>query len=1290
MKIRFLLFILTSLPFCHLIAQNSVFELKKDIIWPSNPATYLISDGTEAPYWTFEGAARHQKNPRLPVVSFRFPVSGSGNLDVQISNERYEPFNQLTSTMAGETVQSEIEIFSDVSQSRKDFFGNVSILPIRKTAAGTFERLVYFKIDVRYLPGDFGRPPPPPNTFNSVLESGKIYKIAVSETGVHQLTYDFLKNTLEMDLDNINPNHIRLYGNGGGMLPLPIEATRADDLVENPIQVIGAADNSFDEGDYILFYGEGPDKWYFNENTQRFVGSKNAFDNNNYYFIKVDNTDGLRMAEQNSIDASAFTVNSFDDFKELNDDRVNLLASEKRSAHGTGKAWYGDKFSPTRQRSYNFDFPNRIPTAESDISVRMCLRAPSSSRFNVTIAGSNFQSANTSGVNMERAESPLGYGRILNDQFTGGGDQLTVTINYPGIGDQSNSAWLDYIQLNVRRALTMTGDQMAFRNIDVVNYPNASYQVAGINGNHEIWDITNPLEPKIQRGNQSGNSFNFGVNVPEGNPLKTFIAFNKQSDFLTAEAVGEVVNQNIHGIRGADLVIVYHPEFETAVQQLAEHRRNHSGLNVVTVTVGDIYNEFSSGRQDPAAIRDFNKMLSERDPNYKYFLLFGDGSYDYRNITGNSVNFVPVYENNTELDPIFGFPADDFFVLLSDDEGSDELNGDIDIAVGRIPARDNISAQGVVDKIIFYDTNPNRLRDWRNQLVFVGDDGDNNRHSIQANKIADSTAYKYEVYNINKVLFDAFQKLTTAGGTRIPKANESINRSVFLGNLITNYLGHGGSTGWAQERVLQVEDIESWSNTEKHPLIVTATCSFAGYDDHDVIPGGEIAMMKTDGGAIALFTTVRAVFSTSNFRLTKAVFDLVLESENGNHLPMGEILRQAKNNTGTTSDNSRKFVMLGDPSQRLGIPRHHVGTSTINGRDVNQVIQNDTMRALEKIKITGFVYDDNGNVMSDFNGKVYPTIYDKSEIIETLGQPVDQTSNAVMDFELRKNILFKGVATVTNGLFEFEFIMPKDINYEFGRGKISYYAENGVTDANGFYDKVIIGGTNPNAPRDNEGPIVEVFMNNEDFVSGGMTDKDPTLYAKLSDDFGINIGGISIGHDLAGILDNNTQDTYILNDFYTAELDDYTKGSVRFPLYDIPEGLHRISVKAWDTSNNSGEGYTEFLVANSEESALRNVLNYPNPFTTNTNFQFEHLLQGQDLNVLVQIFTVSGKLVKTIEKDIFADGYRVTDVPWDGLDDYGGRLGRGVYLYKIKVKGTNSKEENAYSESDFQKLVILK
>jgi len=523
---------------------------------------------------------------------------------------------------------------------------------------------------------------------------------------------------------------------------------------------------------------------------------------------------------------------------------------------------------------------------------------------------------------------------------------------------------------------------------------------------------------------------------------------------------------------------------------------------------------------------------------------------------------------------------------------------------------------------------------------------------------------------------------------RYPAAKEALNNEIFKGVLVLNYLGHGGSKGWTQERVLEKSDITGWTNFNKLPLMVTATCSFTGYDDPNFVTSGEEALLNPNGGAMGLFTTVRAVYSSRNERLTRAVFDQIYEKVDGVHPPIGEILRLGKNSNSadTTDINARKFTLIGDPSMQLALPQLEIVTTKINNESVS-TSRVDTIQALERVTVEGFVMDASGNPMTSFNGNIFPTVFDKKVTVSNLG---NDPSSRILPFDVQKNVLFKGTASVTNGQFQFTFVVPKDINYEYGFGKISYYADNGQIDAGGFYDNLIIGGTKEDAVVDNEGPLVEVFMNDSTFVFGGTTNANPTLFILLSDDNGINVSGTSIGHDLTAVIDGNTQNTLLLNEFYEAAKDDYRRGIVRFPLNDLALGVHQIKVKAWDVFNNSSEGITEFLVSDAADAALERVLNYPNPFTTSTQFQFSHNLSaGQLMEVQVRIFTVSGRLIKTIDADVISDGNRVSDINWDGLDDYGDDLARGTYLYKVSVRAASSGDRQTIN-SDFEKLVILK
>ena len=1127
---------------------------------------------------------------------------------------------------------------------------------------------------------------------NSVLSDGTIIKIPISEPGVYKLDYNYLKDKANIDIDNINPKNISIYGNGGGMMDGLITADyniQERDLIENPIMISGEGDGKFNSGDFILFYAEGPSKILFSESTQSLQLPTNLYDTKNYYFLKVGGTEGKRIGANSSVANPEFTVNKFDDVIRHETESKNLLADWVQS-QGSGRHWYGEQFKNTRTRVFDrqFEFPNLIKEDSITATVRMVARTFSgSTKFNIQVNDQMAESRNFGKLNDGDNEENYCYAQNIVAEFLPSSDNVSITLNYPEVAQESEG-WLDYIEITCKRSLTMVGSQLRFRSIESMNHSVSNFQIGGANADLEVWDITDATQATQQSFNLNGGTISF--NATTDGVLKEFIVFDKNVGFKTAEDPIALENQNVHGIPDAELIIVYHQDFEEAVQKLADYRRTHQGYEVATVRIDHILNEFSSGRVDPVGIRDFSKMMHDRNPDkYKWLLLFGDGSYDFRDLYGFGKNYIPAYETEESHNPINAFPADDYYALLTEGDGAGLL-GDLDIAIGRIPVESSQEAMGVVDKLISYDNEPSSMRDWRNRLTLVSDDDEHDSawtHVKPSEKHYNDFKSKYPNFNIDKIYFDAFPQIATSGGQKYPAVNEVIDQTIFKGVLLINYFGHGGSKGWAQERVLKVENIINWDNKDRLPLFMTATCSFTGYDSPEFKSAGEEVFLNPNGGAFMLLSTTRAVYISGNEAMVESVFDRLFTRVNGEYPSIGEIFSAAKNTlTAGTKRNSRKFVLIGDPSMHLALPKVEVATTFINGHDVLDG-HADTLQALQEVTIEGLIKDEDGNLMEDFNGAVYPTIYDKPDTIFTLGQ---DANSPVRPFELQKNILFKGRASVVNGLFKFTFVMPKDINYEFGKGKISYYAENGeALDASGNYQNIIIGGSVENNGNDEEGPIVEVFMNSEDFVQGGITSENPVLLVKLRDDNGINVAGTSIGHDLTAVLDGNNQNTFVLNDFYEAELNDYTQGLVRYPLFNLDEGFHEIEVTAWDVANNFGRGFTEFYVVNSEEAALLNVLNYPNPFIDETCISFEHNLAGKDLQVRIDIHAINGQLVKTIIQDLNTAASKEC-ITWNGTTDDGNRLAKGIYVYNVKIKDKSLGSDNYIGESEYSKMVILK
>lgn len=1266
-----------------LYAQTAEHSVR--IRWHEGTQRIAVFADTYKNVLSFDGAAYSDEAPSLPLYIYRLPVDRPGRYDATVRNLKTTPVD-LSQVDDRRSVGERLQINTSVQKDRGRYYLVFSFVPIYGTE-GNYSRVEEASISIERVSDNPQVSSRGPNKTSSVLSAGEFYKIGIRSEGIHRISYDQLRQ-IGIQPDNIDPRRIKIYGNEGGMLPEPNATPRIDDLEELAILVDGESDGKFDRNDAVIFYAQGPNSLSYDLTQQRLSWQKNIYDTLNYYFITVSGANGKRMQTSGDPGPADLTVATFDHTIRMEDDLVNI-GHFSAFTTGAGKMWYGDYFRNQREKTYNgvFLFEDLVKDEDILVNASFIHRSDRSGRFLLEVEGRSLQSLTISSTSTGSSEASFAQTGTLSGSLRSSTNSVSVKLRYPET-ESFSEGWLDFIELQARRSLIYRGQPLLFQNILSTTAGVIGFDVKGTSQSGvRFLDLTDSLNPVICTPETTPDGW---IIRRPGNRLVRMAAWHLSEELPAPLSLGRIDNQNLHGIQRADMVIIYPAAFAQEAQRLADFRRSHSGLTVETVEIRQVLNEFGGGSLDPVAIRDFARMLYQRDPQFKYLLLFGDASFDYRNILSQdpyAPNYIPCWQTQQSLNPISSFPSDDFFALLDEDEGGN-LRGGLDIATGRLPASTAEQARDMVDKIIGYESSRESLGDWRQRLTMVADDEDSDRHMIDADAIAVYTAANYRNYNIDKIYLDAFQQVATPGEDRYPAAKEAINQNMFKGHLVINYLGHGGATGWAQERVLEVTDIHSWKNRNKLPLFVTATCTFASYDNPFQTSAGELTLLNSGGGAIGLFTTSRAVYAHSNFKLAMAVFENIFERIEGRYPPIGEILRVAKNkNTDSSTEiNSRKFTLLGDPAMKLAIPQYNVATTTINGRPADSQSP-DTLKALGKYTIEGTVTDEQGNVLEWFNGVITPTIYDKVQTLRTLG---NDPRSSVRDFKLQRNILFKGSATVQNGRFSFTFILPRDIDYTLGKGKISYYAhDDQKNDAGGYFEDIYIGGSADQVSISEKGPVVELFMNNEDFAYGGMTDPNPILLARLQADNGINVSGTSIGHDLTGTLDQSEQHSFILNDFYEAALDDFTKGAIRYPLQNLQPGIHHIRVKAWDVANQSGEGQIEFTVVNTDNLIIRNLLNYPNPFNRNTAIQFEHNNPYVPMDVQVMIYTVSGRLVKSIEQNIVPEGYLIRDIRWDGQDEYGQRLANGVYLYKVRISQQGLDGARKTIESDFQKMVIL-
>ena len=1216
-----------------------------------------------------------RQHPELPLYSNQLKLEANYEISIQATITKSSPIT-INTQAAKDHIQDELNVWTTVEKNRNDYFLVYGFIPVIRSNSG------YLKVEEVRLTIDYGAPlvekrDGPTFADNSILSSGAIHKVSFTESGVYKLDYKYLKD-LGIDIDNINPKNLAVYTSHGKALAENIIEDRFDDLIESSILIKGEEDNVFNSADYILFYAKGDESWNTSNNT--YNHEKNIYSDINYAFIKVKESQGKRLGTSSSLSTTAYTSSIYNSLQRYEEDKVNLLAAFT-ATQGTGQLWFGDRYNTVKEYDYTdkFDLTGYVLGEEIEIKLGFAGRNDeNTSRVFLDLDGNTLDKS-LARINDSGSISTNRYANyaLMNTTTTINNPNGKIVVRYPFQGNDVSEGWLDYLQFIIPKTLNFSGNPILISNQESVNYNNTALSLTG--SPDHIWDVTSLDDIK--------NAFldNGQIKYNSQDKLRLFYAFN-EATAMTPTKVGVVENQNLHSIDDVELIVIYHPTFENDIERYVEHRSSFGNLNVKAININHVYNEFSGGKVDPSAIRDLAKMVYDRTDNFKYLLLVGDGSFDYKQLTPDipDHNFIPAYETKESLDPIDGFPTDDFYALLDINEGTN-LKGQLDIAVGRFPVKTAEEFTGLVDKLIHYDTHPDTQGDWKLKLGFAADDEDSGRHLTDTEDIANQTKLRYPDFNQQKIYFDAFLQESTPGGARFPDATKELNNAVFKGLLVLNYLGHGGPKGWAQERVLQVSDIQSWNNYDNIPLLITATCTFAGYDEPSVESAGEVSLLNERGGAIGLFSTTRAVFASDNKRLVSSVYDTMFTTQGGQLQTLGEILMRGKNKNvqDTQKINARKFSLLGDPSMRLSVPLLNVETSKVNGISVSEF--SDTLKALEQVTIEGIITDQNNQFVSDYNGIVYPTIFDKESTLRTLA---NDSNSGEKSFNVIKNILFKGAATVTNGIFSFTFVVPKDINYAYGPGRISYYATNpDRVDAKGSNDEFIIGGTSNNIIQDNQGPEIQIFMNDESFVYGGITNTDPVLLIKLEDENGINVAGTSIGHDLSGTLDEDNQGTFIMNDFYEATVDNFRQGSARYPISGLESGRHSIAVKAWDVLNNSSEARSEFVVIKDGDNLLEHVLNYPNPFTTSTNFQFEHDLTSTELDILITIYTISGKVIKTIEATKYATGFRIDDIHWDGTDDFGSDIGKGVYLYKIKAR---SDEFNLLRESEFEKLVILK
>jgi hypothetical protein len=1103
---------------------------------------------------------------------------------------------------------------------------------------------------------------------SSVLASGQWFKIAVTHDGIYRIDYSKLKQ-----LGLTFPSNPKIYGNNFGQLSYFNDDPKPDDLKEISVLLVNGSDGIFNEGDYLLFYGMGTHRWKYNsaENDYDFV--RHNYSDTAYYFL-------TSSPEAGRIISNAPEVLNNPDYFSTSYDALYSHEVETENLIKSGREWF-QPVSSINGIEIEPGFSEIITSEKMEFDMSLAGRASVSTVFRLYEGTNIVADTMVSGVDLFSSTGAFANIAEQKGSFYPASSSPVYKIEFYNNGEQEAKGWIDFVRLHGRATTVFSGNTIRFSDSRSVQAGRITeFNIKSSLSGFSIWDVTDPFNPQIVRYVKTGEDNKF---IARTDSIKTFVSFSPDKPEIPVIRAGQVSNQDLHGSGPADMVIVTHPLFLSYAEKLAAIHFASDGLETQIVTPEEIYNEYSGGIPDIVAIRNFMRMkyLKQKGSSHplKYLLLFGDGSYENKTLPPGNPNYVPTYQSINSTVIVSSFTSDDFYGLLDDGEG--EADGTEDIGIGRFPVSDTAQAGIMVSKVKKYLSEAS-TGDWRNIICITADDEDGNTHMIDAEGLYSLLNSDYPSFNIDKIYLDAFKQVTSVGGQSYPEVNKAINDRINAGCLIFNYLGHGSENGLAHERVVRTDDINSWKNSSKLALFITATCEFSRFDDVEINPAtreimgknsaGEMVILNPDGGGIALMTTTRVVYSGPNYILNRNIYDQAFRKDSaGNAFGLGDIIRFAKLNSGN-GPNKRNFLLLGDPAVKLAWPWHgKIVTDSVNNISVLQPI--DSLKALSLITISGHAEDNDGNTLSDFNGVVSPIVFDKTNRIKTLAND----GGEVMEFDLRNNVLFNGKTTASAGKFRFTFIVPKDINYSFGNGKISYYANQGEKDLAGNFTDVIVGGFSNSSLTDTSGPEIKLYLNDTLFRDGGITDDNPVLLAIIEDKGGINTTGSGIGHDLIASLDNDRNKTLVLNNYFETDFDNYMKGTLTYPIGNISDGSHSVTLKAWDNFNNSSETSVRFIVRTQNGFIINNLINYPNPFTDHTSISAEHNRPNENLTIRISIYSMNGRLIKNIMTSVPSTGYKLPPIEWDGNDDGGKRVGRGIYPYSVTISTENGEAAKA-------------
>ena len=1102
---------------------------------------------------------------------------------------------------------------------------------------------------------------------NSVLATGEWVRFEAPEEGIYKIDFNLL-STMGFDPISIDPRTIKIYNNGGKVLPENVSAPRPVDLQENAIKVVGEEDGKFDQGDYILFYGRGTNFWDYDTTTGVIRRYHHPYSDHNYYWISFGGENGKRVKDKVGLNTTpGYIQKNTLAYTDVEDDKINIGK--------TGREWYGDDFSQAvLSRTYINSLNGRIDNSEIKYTLRFANASSGPLTLKADENGTAIFSQILGGYGTARYTAGVPYTRIASYSGVLPDNRSVLKISIVPTS-VTTVGYLDYIEISYTKDIKAFEDKVEFFSKDttaVIEYHLHDFTSTNI----EVFDVTDYSNVKQVTNfvQLSGGDAKFQISEEKGR-VKKYIAVGSHK-YLTPVNFESISNSNLRGIaEGAKYIIITPKEFREAADRLKEYRENEARIPVSTVVVNvdEIYNEFSCGMLDVSGIRDFIKYAYDNwQITPEYVCLFGKGTYDYKNIEGFNDDLIPTYQTPESLRLLSSYTSDDFFATV------DGIDSNIDLVAGRIPAKNLDEANGYVNKVIDYELH-SKKGVWRNLITLVADDGltsttyEGSEHTAPTEWIANQILP--QSFDLDKIYLADYPVVITGAGRRKPQVNQAIIDAINNGTLLINYIGHGSPEVWAHEIVFEKSVTIPQLHNKEYFFLVAATCDFAYYDIPNFESGAEELLFLKNAGMIASFNSARLVFSGLNHSLNYQFLNDLLDSQRDTLnliKPMADAYFTTKQSFNGTND--KKYHLFGDPVLRLQVPQYGGDIDSINGQPLNADVQ---IKALSNTRISGKIVKPDNQKWDDYNGEGLLTVFDSQRT-----KLLEQIDNYPM--VIPGGVIFRGRVTVTNGEFTANFVVPKDISYENKNGKIIFYFFDSNSDGLAFTKKIIVGGTDTTVVNDGDGPNIDIFFDDASYTNAYLVGPEPNLIVKLTDETGLNTTGTGVGHSLEGILNENESNPIDFTNYFTGDLDAGGKsGEVNFKFNKLSDGDYSLLVKAWDVFNNFSSEDAVFTVVNDDQLVIRDIYNYPNPFSTSTTFTFQHNLT-KPIDVKIKIYTIAGRMIKQIERENV--NQKFVKISWDGRDADGDNLANGTYLYKLIVKTTDGE----FSQSSIGKMAVIR